>query len=186
MALSNLIQRDVYFLKKGDTITVLVNEELAENGWAGGHYFSYTDSMVVDGHVVPVVRRGNGIQRGPFAMYGSDEPEDQSMAYTGQHLKYKYAQTVYGNTHFLTRVFETNSYFDRTALNTMDDHYSNSFSVINPTSFSLEYKAGNPLYVSERGFLTTEQITESHEVVAYIFQEPKQENSFFLGVSNIS
>jgi hypothetical protein len=186
MALSNLIQRDVYFLKKGDTITVLVNEELAENGWAGGHYFAYTDSIVVDGHVVPVVRRGNGIQRGPFAMYGSDEPEDVSMSYTGQHLKYKYAQTVYGNTHFLTRIFETNSYFDRTGLDTLTDYHSVSYDVLNPTSFSLEYKVGNILYVSERGFLTTEKITEAHDPVGYIFQEPKEENSLFLGVANIS
>lgn len=186
MAFSNLLQRDVYIMKKGDTITVAVDAELQQNGWAGGHYFSYTDSVMVDGYVVPVVRRGNGIQRGPIAMWGSDEPEDAGISYTGQFRQYKYAQGLYGNTHFLTRIFETNSYFARTGMVAMNDHFGNSYPVLDASAFSLEYKPGNKLYVSERGFLTTEQITEAHDSVGFIFQEPKADNSFFVGVANVA
>lgn len=187
MSLSNLIQRDVYVMKKGDTITVKIDTDLTNNGWSGASYFAYTGSILnVDGYPIPVVRRGNGIQRGPVALWGSDEPEDKAISYTGQFTTYGYAQCFYGNTTYITRVFERDSYFDRTGLNIMTDFYASVYPVLNPVSFAPIYQPGQPLFISERGFLTTEQITSSHQSVAYIFQEPKTENSFFLGVGNVA
>jgi hypothetical protein len=185
MALANLLMRDYVVLKKGDTVTCVADENLISSGWRGGVFLSFADAAIVDGKAVPVVTLSDGINAGPLAMWGSDEPEDTQISYTGQYKRYRYVQCSYGNQIFMTRNFETVSYFDRTGLSTITDKYGNDFPVIDATSFSLEYKAGQTLYVSERGFLTPEKICESSLQWGIVFAVPGLNNSNFLGVANV-
>lgn len=185
MALANLLMRDYVVLKKGDSITCVADDTLVAQGWKGGVFLSFSDAAVVDGKAIPVVTLSDGIHLGPLALWGSDEPEDTQISYTGQYRRYRYIQCTYGNQVFMTRNFETVSYFERTGLSNLVDKYGNTHAVLDASSFTLEYKAGQPLYISERGYFTNEKICEESLQWGAIFAEPSTENSNFLGVANV-
>lgn len=185
MALANLLMRDYVLLKKGDTITCVADESLIAQGWKGGVYLSFADAAIVDGKAVPAVTASDGIHAGPLALWGSDEPEDTQISYTGQYRRYRYVQCTYGNQVFMTRNFETVSYFDRTGLSTLTDKYGNPYTVSDASSFTLDYKAGQLLYISERGYLTNEKICDGSIPWGVVFAVPSTENSNFLGVANV-
>jgi hypothetical protein len=176
--------RDYVMMKKGDTITCVADENLLTQGWKGGVFLCFADALIIDGKAVPRVTTSDGVNAGPIALYGSEEAEDTRTSYTGQYKTYKYVQCTYGNQFFLTRNFETDSYFSRTGLTDLTDKYGNSHSVINQTAFTLEYKAGQPLYISERGYFTNERICEESLQWGVVFCVPSVENSNFLGIAN--
>ena len=186
MALSNLMMRDFIVMKKGDTVTCVADEALLSAGWKGGVALSFADAVIVDGKAVPVVTLSDGIHFGPIAMWGSDEPEDTQISYTGQYKRYRYVQCAYGNEIFMTRNFETESFFERTGLANLTDKYGGTHPVLDASSFTLEYKAGQKLYLSERGYFTTEQICSDSLQIGTVFAVPSAGNSFFLGVANIA
>jgi len=184
MALSNLAMRDYIHLKKGDTLTCVADQLLLDQGWKGGTFLSFANALIVDGKAVPTVTVSDGIYGGPLALWGSDEPEDRQTSYTEQYKRYRYVQCTYGNQIFLTRNFETVSFFERTGLSVLTDKYGQTHSALNTTSYDLEYKAGQLLYVSDRGYLTAEKICEGSVQWGIVFAEPNEENSYFLGVAN--
>lgn len=185
MALSNLLMRDCVIMKKGDTVTCIADEALLSAGWKGGVSLSFADALSVDGKMVPVVTVADGIHAGPIAMWGSDEPEDTQISYTGQYKRYRYVQCSYGNQIFLTRNFETVSYFQRTGFSALVDKHGGSHPVLNASNFTLDYKAGQRLYISERGYFTNERICEDSIQICAVFSPPSAENSNFLGIANI-
>jgi hypothetical protein len=182
MGVSNQIQRDYVLMKKGDTVTVRIDDYLFANGWFGGQFLAWKDPYYVDGKPELVVGRCNGIQMGPMAMWGSNELEDSHTGFTDQFRTHKYVQCTYGNQIFMTRHFETQSYFARTGLATLTDFYGSVEPVLNASAFAMDYKVGNPLYVSDRGFLTTEQVTSKSVFIGFIWQKPTPETALFLGV----
>jgi hypothetical protein len=184
MALANIMLRDCVVMKKGDTITCVADETLLTQGWKGGTFLCFSDALIIDGKAVPRVTVSDGVHVGPMALYGSDEAEDTRTSYSGQYKTYKYVQCTYGNQFFLARNFEVESYFARTSLNSLTDKYGNSHAVLNQTAFSLEYKAGQVLYISERGYFTNEKICSESIQWGIVFSVPSEENSNFLGVSN--
>lgn len=186
MALSNLLMRDCVIMKKGDTVTCIADESLLGAGWKDGVALTFAEAIAVDGKMIPVVTLPDGIHQGPIAMWGSDEPEDTQISYTGQYKRYRYVQCTYGNQIFLTRNFETVSFFQRTGLSNLTDKYGNSHAVINASNFTLEYKAGLPLYISERGYFTTEKICNESIQWFTVFSSPSSVNSNFLGAANIA
>lgn len=185
MALANLLMRDYVILKKGDTITRVADQTLINQGWVGGTLLSFAEAEIVDGKAVPMVTVADGIHSGPLALWGSDEPEDTQISYTGQYRRYRYVQCTYGNQVFMTRNFETVSYFDRTGLSTLTDKYGNSYAVSDASSFAIEYKPGLQLYISERGYFTTEKICNESLQWGVVFASPSTGNSDFLGVANV-
>lgn len=186
MALANLMMRDLIVMKKGDTLTCIADNALLSAGWKGGTALTFADAVVVDGKAVPVVTIADGIHTGPFAMWGSDEPEDTQISYTGQYKRYRYVQCCYGNQIFLTRNFETVSFFQRTGLTDLTDKYGATHPVLNASNFAIQYQAGQKLYLSDRGYFTTEQICAESLQICSVFAEPSIDNSFFLGVANVT
>lgn len=139
--LREILNRDLVFYHKGDTITPAVSADLAARGWAGGEFARWVDA----GNGELTVDIADGRYCGFFG-FGSDESGDQYTAITGQNTHYRYATVFFGGNVIYTRTYETIGYLGRNGLG---------------PATPLVYEPNQHLYISENGRITNEDESDT-------------------------
>ncbi len=143
--------RDLVILAKGDSITVQLEESLADDGWLGGSFAKW----VQDPRGFPTVQKADGRYCG-FFLFGSNEGGDQYTAITGQNPHYSYATLQFGGNVGYTNTYERYGYKARHGLGPV---------------VPLTYTANQLLYVSENGILTNENESDLTTYEAHDFPD---------------
>ena len=134
--LTNVLDRDLVFLHKGDSMPVAIVDDLAIRGWLGGEFLRWVDA----GTGMPTVDIADGRYCG-FAGFGSAETGDQYTAMVTQNIVYDYVNLFFGGNYIYTRTYERYGYLYRHGLGPM---------------VPLVYAANQALYISENGQITNE------------------------------
>ncbi len=161
--------RDCTLWVKGETFTAVVDQTMAQGGWAGGQGVRWADSIINN----PIVTYSDG-RWGGFLLWGSDESADQFTSMTKQQPTYQYALVIYGSPLISTSTYEQYTWASRTG---------GGFLV------PIVYTPQQRLYFSLRGLWTNEdELTLSGSTYApahptgVVAQSPKAVNEFFLGI----
>lgn len=102
--------RDCIILRKGDTISVVLDDALVSSGWVGGQGVSW--SPAVADKDTPTVMLTDGNPSG-FLLWGSDESSDQFTAMTRNQPYYQFSTMGFGGWFFYTTSFEQFTYASR-------------------------------------------------------------------------
>lgn len=160
--------RDCVVFAKDDSFTVVVDDAMAQGGWAGGQGVQWIGATKDE--FLVTYSRG---QFGGFLVWGSDEAGDDFTAITRNQPHYRFATMFSGAVLFTTRSFEQYTLASR----------------LSPPLVPLTYGVNDPLYLSLRGLWTKEdELTLSSDpeapapVTGYVAQVPKSLNNFYLGI----
>ena len=164
--------RDCILFVKGDSLTVVPDDELIQNGWTGGSGVAWADSSSDEFRV----KRSDG-EFGGFLVWGSNESADQYTGMTGQFTYYGYGQVFFGGNILSTSSYEQYTWASRQA----------------GPLVPLVYAPQDKLYFSLRGFWTKEdEWTASGDprapntnVAAIVVQAPKANNRNFLAIQTM-
>lgn len=162
--------RDVVTLFKGDAYTVAIDQNMATRGWPGGQFVTWIDSPNRDEFLVTF---SDGLYGG-FMLWGSDEPSDQFVSFTGNQPLYGFGTFCGGGWIVATSTYEKYTYASRQ---------------VGPL-VPIVYTPGVRLRISLRGFFTTEDEwtlsgdprAPNNYFIGSIVQAPTVDTSFFLTV----
>lgn len=161
--------RDVIVLVADQTIPVMIDSAMASGGWPGGQGITW--AATVTDNFVGTYSDGT---YGGFALWGSNEPSDQLISYTGNQPLYRFAVVCVG-----TWVIATSSF----------EQYTLESRLVPPLVPNV-YVPGNRVRFSLRGLFTPQdEWTISGDprapngfLVGSVIQAPGPENSNYLMV----
>jgi len=159
--------RDCIVLVSDLSMTVMVDDAMVAGGWVGGSGVTWAESSS-DNFVVTY---SDGTYGG-FLLWGSDEPADQLIAYTGNQVKYSFGVCCFGTWVVSTVAYEKYTLQSRLALPLVP----------------ITYSVGQRLRFSLRGLWTPEDEWAisgdprgSNEfLIASVIQPPSSWNNFQL------
>jgi hypothetical protein len=162
--------RDCIILKKGDSISVTVDDLMAIGGWNGGQAVQWKTPLKDE----LLVTYSDGFYAG-FLLWGSSESSDQYISSTRSQPYYRYAVIGAGGWQVLTSTYERYTYSSRIGGGPL---------------VPIVYSASDRLVFSLRGYLTIEdEWTLSGDprapntyFIAYVTQSPSEFTSYYLGV----
>jgi hypothetical protein len=161
--------RDCVVLVKGDTLPVVVGEDLAVSGWLGGQGVRYIDPLGDD--LTVGASTGSGVG---FLLWGSNESADQFTSTTRSQPYYRFATLCFGGWQILTSTYEKYTYTSRQSGPLVE----------------VVYNHGDRLRFSLRGYFTKEdEFTLSGDprapnslLVGYVSQVPSAITSNYMGI----
>jgi hypothetical protein len=161
--------RDCIVFSKGDGYVMPVSASMLSGGWVGGQGAQWDVYTNPD---KPTLTYSAGLFGGVM-LWGSNETADQYTAITNQYLTYGYGVLMAGRIILSTIAYEHYTYASRTG----------------GPLVPLVYSPSDPLYMSLRGYWTTEdELTIAGRPTApalycgFVAQVPQAVNNFYLGV----
>lgn len=160
--------RDVVVLFKGDAYSVVIDDLMRQNGWAGGQGVRWIDSVKPEFKV----SYSDGLYGG-FMLWGSDEDSDKFTAMTGQQPRYGYGVMCSGGWLISTSTYERYTYMSR---------------IMGGPLVPITYQVGERLVFSLRGLFTKEDEwtlsgdprAPNEYYIANVVQAPAPENNNYL------